>query len=88
MKQNYPNPFNPVTTIEYYLPKSAEVKISVYNILGQKVSTLVNEYQTAGLRRVIWDGKDERGNSVASGIYFYKLSVPEFSKTKKMLLIK
>ena len=88
LKQNYPNPFNPNTTIEYYLPKPAQVKLSIYNILGQQVKTLVNEYQTAGNRRIVWDGKDERGTSVASGIYFYKLSTPDFAETKKMLLIK
>ncbi len=88
LSQNYPNPFNPVTTIEYYLPKSALVKLSVYNILGQKVRNLVNEYQTAGIKRMSWDGKDETGNSVASGIYFYKLSASDFAETRKMLLIK
>ncbi|HVP36362.1 MAG TPA: T9SS type A sorting domain-containing protein, partial [Terriglobales bacterium] len=86
--QNYPNPFNPFTTIEYYLPKPAHVSLCIYNILGQKVKTLLDEYQSPGIRRTIWDGKDERGNSVTSGIYFYKLAAPEFSEVKKMLLIK
>lgn len=88
LSQNYPNPFNPFTTIEYYLPKPAQVSLCIYNILGQKVKILLDEYQSPGIRRTIWDGKDERGNSVTSGIYFYKLNASDFAETRKMLLLK
>lgn len=88
LSQNYPNPFNPVTNISYYLEKSTNVKLCIYNILGEKVKVLVDEWQTKGLRRVNWDGKDENGKTVASGIYFYKITTPEFSQTKKMVLLK
>lgn len=86
--QNYPNPFNPQTKIGYTLPEESQVKLVVYNVLGQKVRTLVDEIQTAGYREVVWDGKDEKGKDVASGIYFYKLKVENFAQTKKMLLVK
>jgi 5'-nucleotidase/UDP-sugar diphosphatase len=86
--QNYPNPFNPSTEIAYTLPRDSYVKLFVYDILGQKVKTLVDEVQSAGPGKVIWDGANENGEKVASGIYFYKLSTAEFSQTKKMLLLK
>jgi len=86
--QNYPNPFNPNTTIEYYLPKNCKVTLSIYNILGQKVKTLVRGYQKAGYREVAWDGKDNNGREVASGIYFYRLETEDYIQTKKMVLIK
>ena len=86
--QNYPNPFNPTTTIEYRLPKSANVKIVVFNILGNKVATLVNGKHVAGTHSVVWDSKDYSGNLAANGVYFYKITTPEFSETKKMLLMK
>jgi len=88
LKQNYPNPFNPQTKIEYTLPKETQVKIAIYNLLGQRVRTLVNERQTAGHKEILWDGKDEKGNDVASGTYFYQLKTGEFSQTKKMVLIR
>jgi hypothetical protein len=86
--QNYPNPFNPQTNIEYALPKASQVNLVVYNILGQKVRTLVDNFETAGLKKVIWDGKDERGNEIPSGIYFYKLKTANYSQTKKMIVLK
>ena len=88
LEQNYPNPFNPTTTIKYNLPKSTTVRIEVFNILGSKVATLVNEKHSAGIHSMVWNGKDDSGNSVGSGVYFYKISTPEFSQTKKMLLMK
>ena len=86
--QNYPNPFNPQTVIKYDLPKSGQVNITVYNILGQKVKTLVDEHQEAGYKSVNWNGKDGEGKDVASGIYFYKIRTVGFEKTKKMVLLK
>jgi hypothetical protein len=88
LHQNYPNPFNSQTVIEYTLPKESQVKIVVYNILGQKVKTLLDQKQSAGHKRVIWDGKDERGRVASSGIYFYRMETQEFVQTKKMLLLK
>lgn len=86
--QNNPNPFNPTTSINFALPTAAKTKIEVFNILGQKVRTLVDEYLTAGNKRVEWDGTDERGSAVASGIYLYKMTANDFTETKKMLLMK
>jgi hypothetical protein len=86
--QNYPNPFNPETDISYALPSDCQVKLTIYNLLGQKVKTLVNEPQTAGYKTVHWGGKDEQGNLVASGIYFYKLNAGDYTSTKKMVMTK
>jgi hypothetical protein len=86
--QNYPNPFNPQTQIRYDLPISGQVKLSIFNVLGQRVRVLVDELQDAGHKSVIWDGKDGRGQEVASGIYFYKISAENYRKTKKMVLLK
>ncbi len=88
LSQNYPNPFNPQTSIRYALPQDAQVKLVIYNVLGQKIKTLVDEFQSAGHKVVWWDGKDERGDQVASGVYFYRLKADEFSEAKKMLLVK
>jgi hypothetical protein len=88
LSQNYPNPFNPQTLIKYDLPEPGHVNIAVYNILGQKVKTLVDEQQEMGYKFVYWDGKDEEGKEVASGIYFYKIKTKGFEKTKKMVLLK
>ncbi|KPL04554.1 MAG: hypothetical protein AMJ90_00475 [candidate division Zixibacteria bacterium SM23_73_2] len=86
--QNYPNPFNPNTTIEYYIPKDIKVTVSIHNILGQKVKTLVDWHQKAGFRKVLWYGKNQNGEDVASGIYFYQLKTEAVVQTKKMVLIK
>lgn len=88
LAQNYPNPFNPKTMIRFGLPKDSWVKLEVYNILGQKVKTLVDERLTAGLKEVEWDGKDTRGSEVASGIYFYRIKADDFSDVKKMVMLK
>lgn len=88
LKQNYPNPFNAETVIEYQLPKAAKVKVSVYNILGQRVTTLIDQAQKAGYHKVSWDGTDKRGVSVSSGIYFYEIQAGELTECKKMVLIK
>jgi hypothetical protein len=88
LSNNYPNPFNPETRIGYFIPKACQVKLEIFNILGQRVRTLVDEAQTAGKKEVIWDGKDEKGNELASGVYFYKLQAGDFTQTKKMVLMK
>lgn len=85
---NYPNPFNPTTTISYSLPSDSMIELSVYNIKGQIVKTLVKEEQLAGAYTTVWNGKDNNGKSVSSGIYFYKLSTKDDTILKKMLLLK
>ncbi|MDW7678993.1 MAG: right-handed parallel beta-helix repeat-containing protein [bacterium] len=75
MFQNFPNPFNPQTRIQYQLARSAEVRLEIFNLLGKKVITLINEKQTAGIHSTSWDGKDSTGNQAASGVYFYRLLV-------------
>ena len=88
LSQNYPNPFNPRTSIRYALPQDAEVRLTIYNILGQKVATLLDEPQSAGFKAVWWDGKDAEGDEVSSGVYFYRLTAGEFSEIKKMMMVK
>jgi len=88
LKQNYPNPFNPITTIEYALPKAADVTISVYNIVGQKVATLINSKQAAGFYSIQWNGSDGFGAKVATGVYLYHIHAGNFNKTLKMVLMK
>ena len=89
LRNNYPNPFNPETTLKYDLPEAGDVKLEVYNMLGQVVRTLVNERQTAGRYAVQWDATNDRGQSMSSGIYFYRVQVGgEFTDVKKMLLLK
>jgi len=88
LHQNSPNPFNPTTSIKYDMPKAGDVQIAVFNVLGQRVTDLINGYQEAGSHEVVWNGKDDAGSSVASGIYFYRIKTSEFSDTKKMLLMK
>jgi hypothetical protein len=88
LAQNYPNPFNPKTMIRFALPKDSWVKLEVYNILGQKVKTLVDEKLAAGVKEIEWDGKDNKGAEVASGIYFYKIKADSFSDVKKMVMLK
>lgn len=88
LSYNYPNPFNPLTTINYSLEKRTRVDISVYNLLGQKVGTLVDEVKPAGEYTTYWDGKDDNGSAVASGVYLYKLETDEYVETKKMILLK
>ena len=85
---NFPNPFNPSTTIRYGLNQAGEVSLKVYNGLGQVVRTLVNERQSAGYKNAVWDGKNDLGHQVPSGIYLYRLSVNSFVQTRKMILIR
>ncbi len=88
ISQNYPNPFNPVTTIEYTLPRKAQVEIAIYNLLGRMVRTLVNETKAAGIYQTQWDGKNEKGLDVATGIYFYRFQMDNHVETKKMMLLR
>lgn len=88
LSQNYPNPFNPRTSIRYALPQDAQVRLTIYNLLGQKITTLVDEQQSAGYRTVWWDGKDANGDDVSSGVYFYRLTAGEFSEVRKMMMVK
>jgi hypothetical protein len=84
--QNYPNPFNPSTTIIYQLPKSSHIKLTIYNMLGQEVRRLVHGQMPAGRHEMTWDGRDEEGMAVSSGVYLIQLRAGEFVDTKKMLL--
>jgi hypothetical protein len=88
LSQNYPNPFNPATTISFSLKSTQNVNLTVFNVLGQSVRTLANGEYTIGAHDVIWDGSDEAGESVSSGIYFYRLVTADGQKTRKMMLLK
>jgi hypothetical protein len=88
LKQNFPNPFNPTTVIQYALPEASNVRLEIYNTLGQVVRTLVAEEQEAGAYRITWDSRNEYGQEMATGVYIYRLVAGEFDTTKRMLLIK
>jgi len=88
LDQNYPNPFNPNTTIKFALPVASEVELNIYNILGQKVKSLVGGHLEAGYYSLVWDGTNSGGVAVASGVYFYRIKAGEFTQSKKMILIK
>ncbi len=85
---NYPNPFQTATTITYHLPDPAEVNVSVYNLFGQRVATLVEGIQSAGEHRVTWGGTDWTGTLLASGPYFYRLQTAGLAQIRKLLLIR
>ncbi|QQS38278.1 MAG: T9SS type A sorting domain-containing protein [Ignavibacteriales bacterium] len=93
LEQNYPNPFNPATTIEFSLPKSADVKIVIYNLLGEVVTELINRQLNAGVHRTVWNSSDREGKQLSSGVYFYELRAnsndgSEFQQIRKMVLLK
>jgi|GEM_PF-2949907 len=88
LEDNYPNPFNPTTNISYDLPKQTYVSLGIYNILGRRIATLVNETQTSGRHVIQWNGNDDFGNEVSNGAYFYRIQTPEFSAVKKMVFMK
>ena len=88
LNQNYPNPFNATTKISFNTAATGNVVLDVYNITGQKVKTLINSEMTAGVHSIIWDGTNEEGNVISSGVYFYHLQVADRSETKKMILLK
>lgn len=86
--QNYPNPFNPSTTIKYDLPRGSNVVLKIYNMLGQEIRTLINKHQTVGYKSLTWDGKDNLGQLVSSGIYIYRLQAGTEIQSNNMLFLK
>ncbi|MBW6516017.1 MAG: T9SS type A sorting domain-containing protein, partial [Candidatus Cloacimonetes bacterium] len=85
---NYPNPFNPETRISFTLGKESEVKILIYNIRGQLVKSLLETRMQDGQHTVLWDGKDDLGRLVGSGLYFYTLQTDDYRATRKMIMLK
>ena len=88
LHQNYPNPFNPVTTLRYELPEKATVNITIYDMLGREIKTLINQTQGAGYKSAIWDATNDYGKPVTAGIYIYQIQAVGFIQTKKMVLLK
>ena len=88
LSPNYPNPFNPATTIRYQLPRQSQVQMTVFNLLGETVTTLVDDMQDAGEHVTVWDGCDRLGHPAPSGIYFYRLKADGVSTAKKMVLMR
>ncbi|MFA3783308.1 LamG-like jellyroll fold domain-containing protein [Melioribacteraceae bacterium 4301-Me] len=88
LSQNYPNPFNPTTLIRFVIPSAQKVTLSVYDILGRKIKTLVNDFRQPGKYTVVWDGTNNEGAEVASGVYIYRLITNEFIQAKKMMLLR
>ncbi len=88
MSQNYPNPFNPSTTINYELPRTSEVQLKVFDAIGRVIKNLVSGQQHAGSHQVTWNGTDETGQSVPSGVYFYHITADGFNATRRMMLVK
>jgi len=86
--QNYPNPFSPTTTISYEIARPVDVSLKIYNVLGQEVKTLVNEFKPAGKFQAIWDGTDNSGRPAAEGMYFYRIQAGDFVQTKKIILMR
>jgi hypothetical protein len=88
LAQNYPNPFNPLTVIHYELPARSNVKLEIYNLLGQKIKTLVNDWKPAGRYDVVWQGENDLGERVSSGVYIYHMEAGSYRNSQKMLLLK
>jgi flagellar hook assembly protein FlgD len=86
--QNHPNPFNPVTTLQYDLPEDGLVNITIYDMIGRVVNTLVNGSQTAGYKSIQWNATNNIGQPVSAGLYLYTIEAGEFRQTKKMVLLK
>lgn len=85
---SYPNPFNPATTIRFELPQAADIRVTIHDLLGQEIVRLVEGSLQAGSHRVVWDGKDQRGRSVPSGIYIARLITPEYARSIRLVLLK
>lgn len=85
---NYPNPFNPSTAIRYGLAQGGMVRLSIYDLLGQRIAVLAEGEQQAGFYQVVWNGNDAAGRPVGSGVYFYLLQTPQFTQAHRMALIK
>ncbi len=88
LRQNYPNPFNPLTNIRYAVAEESLVEAAVYDVRGRLVRTLVHQVQPAGMHKVVWEGKDQAGRQVASGLYFCRMKTGDYTAVKKMLLMK
>lgn len=88
LSQNVPNPFNPTTTISFQMPEAGQVRLAIYNALGQEVQTLVQEFRDAGNHAVVWNGRDALGRQVASGVYFYRLEADGFQQARRMMMLK
>ena len=88
LAQNYPNPFNPTTQILFTIPRNERVTLSIFNVLGQRIATLVDGLLTQGTHVVTWNGRDNRGMQLPSGVYFYTLKAPGFAESKRMLMLK
>ena len=88
LDQNYPNPFNPITTLRYDLPENSLVSITIYDIMGREVRTLVNQTQDAGFKSVIWNATNDYGKPVSAGVYLYQIQAGDFVQTNKMVLLK
>jgi len=88
LKQNYPNPFNPTTTIEYSIPQQSSVSLTIYNISGQEVRRLVSEFKEPGTYKAEWDGKDNNGRAVSSGVYFYQMIAGGYKGVKRSVFRK
>jgi len=88
LHQNYPNPFNPTTQIKYDLPEDAMVSITIYDIMGRSISSLVNSKQTAGYRSIQWNATNNFGESVSAGMYIYMIQAGDFRQVRKMVLLK
>ncbi|GAB4181621.1 MAG: hypothetical protein Kow00108_18350 [Calditrichia bacterium] len=88
LEQNYPNPFNPTTTIDFTIPRSVQVELFVFDVTGRKIKTLVNEHMNAGPHSVVWDGTNNHGETVASGIYFYQIKAGNYVKVRRMVFMK
>ena len=88
LHQNYPNPFNPITTLRYNVPEKILVRISIFDISGNPIKTLVNEIKSAGFYSARWDAINDKGLPISAGVYFYKIQAGNFVDTKKMILLK
>jgi flagellar hook assembly protein FlgD len=88
LHQNYPNPFNPVTTIRFDVPQESHIRMDIYNILGQRVRTLVNSDMQAGYHTIRWNGTNDMGKPLSSGMYIYRIHSSEFTSVKKLVLMK
>ena len=89
LQQNVPNPFNPSTSISFVMPDGGgQVALRIYDVSGRLVRTLIDGFESAGTRKVEWNGQDDQGQSMASGIYYYRMTGPSFSEKKKMVLLR
>ena len=88
LHQNYPNPFNPATKISYDLPGASFVTLSIYDLMGREIITMINSEQTAGFKNIQWNATDNLGKSVPAGMYIYTIQAGEFRQTRKMVLLK